>query len=199
MDQLRQVGLWKEAEAYREEVRHRLRGEGVERAEAVSRAWAEVQERFGEQLELLLQQEPEPFAIRFPEGAEGIADILDPDYEEAEPAAQLRDAYAWVMAEFYRIVIDSPATTTVDYSRAHSKPPIGSACSIVEAWAAKPRDKRDGLFREIRACLGPVSTPKATQEPQTTEAEAEAYLDELKGTQSISDSTHGPFPQAQRR
>ena len=76
--------------------------------------------------------------------------------------------------EFHRIVLDRPGGTTVDYRLFHAPPPTGLACTILESWAAKPREKRDGLFREIRQSLASVKPPEDSEaEPET---EVHEYL-----------------------
>ncbi len=166
MDLLRKAGLWEEADQYREEVRQRLREEGRGKAESVSQAWDEMTAKY----EPLAEQSQPQFQTILPDGAERFEDIVDPDYQEADDAVQMRDAYRWIRDEFPRIVEDRPAGTVVDYRRFQTPPPVGLACNILETWASKPREKRDGLYREIRVSVGAVSVESnftADSEPET--------------------------------
>jgi len=45
-DRLRREGRWDEASIYRDQVRKRLRGEGIDRTEAGDRAWQEMLEKY---------------------------------------------------------------------------------------------------------------------------------------------------------
>ena len=174
---LRGANLWDKAEEFREETRQRLREEGKTKAEAVSEAWGEMTEKF----EPLAEQAGPPFQTILPDGAECFADLVDADYSETDDAVQLRDVYRWVKEEFPRVVSDRPAGTVVDYRLFRTRPPQGIACSVLETWAAKPRDKRDGLFREIRVCLATaaVKAPDDSEEVDTSEADAHlAMLEE---------------------
>ncbi|MHB8902307.1 MAG: hypothetical protein ACYC6Y_26405 [Thermoguttaceae bacterium] len=163
MAQLRKAGLWEEADQYREEARQRLRAEGKAKQEAVSRAWEEMAEKY----EPLVEQSQPPFQTILPPGVSRPADLIDPDYRETDDAAQIRDVYRWIKEEFPRIVEDRPAGTVVDYRLFRTPPPLGLACNILETWAAKPRQKRDGLFREIRQCLGmAAATAPSDSEPE---------------------------------
>ena len=81
----------------------------------------------------------------------------------------------WLLAEFHRIVSDHDAGSVLDLRKASTPPPVGIAVSIAQSWAAKPCQKRDGLFREIRVWLASaVVTSLADSEPET-------FLDEGKG------------------
>ena len=174
MELLRQAGLWKEAEQYREAARQRFRDEGKTKQEAVSAAWDEMAEKY-----LPLAEKAEPgFQTIFPDGAGCFDDLIDPDYEETDDAVQMRDGYRWIADEFPRIVLDRPTGTVVDYGLFRTPPPMGLACNILETWAAKPREKRDGLYREIRVCLGAVSVASdSPEEPEPAYSEGDAYLD----------------------
>ena len=158
MELLRKAGLWDEADKYREEARQRLRDEGKSKQEAVEGAWEEMTRKY----EPLAGQAEPAFRTILPDGAGCIGDLVDPDYHETDDAAQMRDAYVWVMDEFPRIVSDRSGGAVVDYRLFRSPPPMGLACNIVETWAAKPRDKRDGLYREIRQWVGGGAEPTDT-------------------------------------
>ena len=174
MDLLRRAGLWDEAQEYRETVRQRLRSEGKTKQEAVAAAWDEMAEKY----EPLAEQGKPAFQTILPDGAECFDDIVDPEYGETDPVLQMRDVYRWIKEEFHRIVEDrAPGTVVVDYRLSQTTPPKGLACNIVETWAAKPRDKRDGLYREIRVCLAGGKSPEPEHEPGRTEADE--YLDSL--------------------
>ena len=172
MDLLRRAGLWAEADQYREAARQRLRAEGKTKQEAAA-AWDEMAEKY---LPLVDKAEP-PFQTILPDGAECFDDFVDPDYTQADDAAQMRDVYRWIKEEFPRIVEDRPSSTVVDYRLFQTLPPTGLACNILETWAAKPRQKRDGLFREIRQCLGTVQLPEPKPEPPEDEG---GFLDEIQ-------------------
>ena len=166
MGMLRQTGLWAEADQYREQVRQRLRAEGRSKQDAVAGAWDEMANKY-----LPLAEQATPgFQTILPDGAECFDDIVDPEYGETDPVRRMRDAYVWLLAEFPRIVSDHDAGSVLDLRKASTPPPVGIALSIAQSWAAKPCQKRDGLFREIRQCLGAVPVP-----------EPEAPMDEGKG------------------
>lgn len=177
MELLRKAGLWDEADKYREAARQRLRDEGKSKQEAVSEAWDEMAAKY---LPLVEQAEP-AFQTIFPDGVGCFDDIVDPDYEETDDAAQLRDVYRWLKEEFPRIVSDHETGTVVDYRLFQTPPPKGLACNIVETWASKPRDRRDGLYREIRVCLASVKSPTDSgEEPEpAAETATDPYLDSL--------------------
>jgi len=174
MDLLRKAGLWDQADQFREEARQRLRDKGMDKAEAVAQAWDEMAAKY----EPLAETAEPPFQTILPDGAECFDDIVDPDYQEADDAVQMRDIYRWIKEEFPRIVEDRPSSTVVDYRLFQTPPPTGLACSILETWAAKPCQKRDGLFREIRVWLASaVVTTLADSEPGTSLNEG-GFMDE---------------------
>ena len=178
MDLLRKGGWWEEADKYREETRQRLRTEGKSKQVAVSEAWDTMAEKYLP----LVERAESGFRTILPDKAESVDDMTDPDYQEADPVIQLRDAYAWIAAEFHRMVSDHETGTVLDFGRASAPPPIGLACSIAQTWAAKPREQRTGLFREIRQCLGAfpaASSSLAEPEPTPAYTEADAYLEGL--------------------
>jgi hypothetical protein len=172
MGVLRQTGLWAEADQYREQARQRLRDDGKGKQEAVEGAWDAMAEKF-----LPLAEQATPgFRLVLPDGAESLDDALDPEYAEADPVRRMRDAYVWLLAEFHRIVSDHDAGSVLDLRKAITPPPVGIALSIAQCWAAKPSQKRDGLFREIRVWLASAAvTSLADSEPET-------FLDEGKGS-----------------
>ena len=175
MDLLRRAGLWEAADKYREAARQRLREEGKDKKEAVSAAWEAMIQEYES---LLVEQEP-AFQTILPDGAECFDDIVDPEYGETDPARQMRDAYVWIKEEFPRVVRDQPAGTVVDYRLFHTPPPMGLACNILETWAAKPRQKRDGLYREVRTCLATGKAPGDSKEELEPAVETHPYLDAL--------------------
>ena len=182
MELLRRAGQWEEAERYREAVRQRLREEGTSKKEAVEAAWRETIEKFGP-----LAEKAEPgFQVILPDDAERVSDLADPDYSETDDAAQLRDIYRWLKAEFPRVVSDRPAGTVVDYRLFRAPPPQGLACSILETWAAKPRDKRDGLFREIRVSLASAAVKAPDDSEEVGTSEADAYLAVLEEEERLA-------------
>lgn len=177
MTLLRTAGLWAAADQYREAARQRLRGEGMDKAEAVAQAWDEMAAKYGP----LAEQATPGFQTILPQGAKCFDDLVDPDYQEADDAVQMRDAYRWIRDEFPRVVEDQSTGTVVDYRRFQTPPPVGLACNILETWAAKPREKRDGLFREIRVSLGTVaSTTSSEPEPPICDDEG-GFLHEIDG------------------
>ena len=175
MDLLRQTGLWAEADQYREQARQRLRDDGKGKQEAVAAAWDAMAEKF-----LPLAEQATPgFQTILPDGAESYDDIVDPDYDETDDAVQMRDLYRWIKEEFHRVVVDHSTGTIVDFRLAKTPPPTGLACNILETWAAKPRHKRDGLYREVRAYLGTVSS-SSEHDPPNCEDEG-GFLHEIGG------------------
>ena len=179
MSVLRQTGLWAEADQYREQARQRLRDDGKGKQEAVEGAWDAMAEKF---LPLAEQVKP-AFQTILPDGAESLDDALDPDYAETDPVRRMRDAYVWLLAEFHRIVSDHDAGSVLDLRKASTPPPVGIAVSIAQSWAAKPCQKRDGLFREIRVWLASaVVASLADSEPETFLDEGEGgFLHEIGG------------------
>ena len=178
MGVLRRAGLWEEADEYREEARQRLRVEGKTKDEAVAAAWDAMAEKY---LPLAEQVKP-AFQTILADGAKCFDDIVDRAYAVTDPARQLSDAYAWVMAEFHRVVVEQGNSTIVDYRLARRPPPTVMACGILETWAAKPRDKRDGLYREIGVRLaGATALPGSEPNPDPPKAlnEADAYLQSI--------------------
>ncbi len=176
MTLLRRAGLWAEADKFREEVRQRLRAEKKRKEEAVARAWDAMCEKF---VPLAAQVKP-AFQTILPDGAECFEDLVDPDYTQADDAAQMRDVYRWIKDEFPRIVEDRPAGTVVDYRRFQTPPPVGLACNILETWASLPREKRIGLYREIRVSIKAVSTTSnSTDDFEPGTCEGPGFLDEI--------------------
>ena len=177
MELLRRAGLWEEADQYREAVRQRLRDEGKAKQEAVAGAWREMVDKY----EPLAEQARPAFQTILPDGAECFDDVVDAEYGETDDAAEMRDVYRWIKEEFPRVVLDRPTGTTVDYRLFQTPPPTGLACNVLETWAAKPRDKRDGLYREIRVWLASaVVTSLADSEPGTFLDEG-GFLDQIGG------------------
>ncbi len=168
MTLLRRAGLWAEADMYRGEVRQRLREDGKGKQEAVAGAWDEMANKYVP----LAEQAMPAFQTILPDGAECFDDVVDPEYGETDPAHRMRDAYVWILAEFHRIVSDHENGCVLDLRRASTPPPVGLALSIAQAWAAKPCQRRDGLFREARQCLAAVQSP----EPEPPEDEG-GFLD----------------------
>lgn len=177
MDLLRRAGLWKPAQEYREQARQRLRAEGKTKQEAVAGAWREMADKY----EPLAEQVKPAFQTILPDGAKSLDDALDPEYGDTDPVHRMRDAYLWVLGEFHRIVSDHDAGSVLDLRKASTPPPVGIAVSIAQSWAAKPCQKRDGLFREIRVWLASaVVTSLADSEPDSPMAEGEcSFLDTL--------------------
>lgn len=151
MGMLRQTGLWAEADQFREEVRQRLRGEGKTKQEVVEGAWRDMADKY----EPLAEQATPGFRTVLPAGAECFDEILDPEYTQADDAAQMRDVYPWIKEEFHRFVVDHSTGTIADFRLAKKRPPTGLACKILETWAAKPRGRRDGLYEKIQKNLSP--------------------------------------------
>ncbi len=187
MDRLRKAGLWEEAEAFREETRHQLRVEGKTKTEAVSEAWDAMAAKY---LPLVEQAGP-PFQTILPDDAECFDDLVDPEYSEADDAVQMCDVYRWLKAEFHRVVSDRPAGTVVDYRLFRTPPPQGLACSILETWAAKPRDKRDGLFREIRVSLATTAVKAEDDSEEVDTSEADAILAALEEEEHLAPLEEG--------
>lgn len=176
MEKLRAVGVWDAAEAYREEVRKRLKSEGKGRAEAVNQAWKATCDLF-----LPLAEQAKPgFQTILPDGAKCFDDALDSEYTETDPMRQMRDAYLWLLAEFPRIVSDHGASSVLDLRKASTRPPVGIAISIGQAWAAKPCRARDGLYREIRTWIATNEVSLADSKPETFRDEG-GFLDEIGG------------------
>ena len=129
----------------------------------------------------LAEQATPGFQTILPDGAESLDDALDPEYAETDPVRRMRDAYVWVLGEFHRIVSDHDAGSVLDLRKASTPPPVGIALSIAQSWAAKPCQKRDGLFREIRVWLASaVVKSLADSEPETFLDEGDcSYLDQF--------------------
>jgi len=171
MEKLRAAGVWDQAKAYREEVRRRLKSEGKGRAEAVNQAWDAMCEKF-----LPLAEQATPgFRVVLPDGAKSYDDIVDPDYDETDDAVQMRDVYRWIKEELHRVVVDHSTGTIVDFRLAKTPPPTGLACKILETWAAKPRERRDGLYEKIQKYL---SSFKEATEPERQYV-SDPFLDSL--------------------
>lgn len=190
-DKLRQAGLWEEAYRFRESVRQQLRSSGIPRKEAVDEAWSKTADKYLPLIEQI--KDCTPFQVVLPDGASSFDELVDHDYQESDHAAQMQDAYRWIMQEFHRIVIDEADTTTVDYRRTNTPPPTILACGILETWAAKPRDKRDGLYREIRASLHNAPPRPETDEP--SKSAGDEYLDSLD-LKPPRKQEQGPCPNA---
>jgi len=90
----------------------------------------------------------------------------------------MHDAYLWVLGEFHRIVSDRDAGSVLDPRKASTPPPAGIAVAITQSWAAKPCQKRDGLFREIRAWLSVNSRADSEPEPPLYEGDG-SFLDQI--------------------
>ena len=70
-------------------------------------------------------------------------DLLDPKYKQSDDAQRTRDAYAWLEQNFRRVVHDTPDGTTIDFSRAKTKPPTVFAVQVLEEFArAEPGSQR---------------------------------------------------------
>jgi len=151
MRRLRNVGLWDEAEKYREEIRQQLRTEGKSRREAVAAAWQKMADEYLPLAEEA-EQKPKLETILGP-GAECYDDIVATDYRETNLGIQIRDAYIWLEREFYRIVRDGPKRVTVDFTRAKTPPPTVYACGLVDAYARESPKGRIDLHNKLMQVL----------------------------------------------
>jgi hypothetical protein len=143
MGKLRAAGVWDQAEAYREEVRRRLKSEGQGRAEAVNQAWTAMAEKFLPLTEAV-QQTPSLEVVL----GGAIDEILDSEYMETDSRKRIRDSMFWVAEEFRRIVEDRPTGTVVDFRKAAMRPPTVFAIQMVETYAAT-KDRRADLIGKI--------------------------------------------------
>ena len=147
INRLQSAELRPAAEAYREEVRIRLKAAGTERAQAVETAWQEMWKQF------------EPVLLKIEQGNDtgqashqgAVDEVLNPDYTETDPRKQMRDSIYWIASEFRRVVSDGPRGASVDFRRAKQPPPTTLAVLITETYAAKPPDKRDALVTKVLA------------------------------------------------
>ena len=130
--------------------------------------WAEA-ERHREEVRQRLRAEGRPKREAVAAAWDAMAEKYLPLVEQSQPSFQT------ILPQGAKC-FDDLVDTVVDYNRAKTPPPTGLACVILETWAAKPRDKRDGLFREIRIWL---ATGKLEPEPEPPMAEG-GFLDEIR-------------------
>jgi len=143
MEKLRSAGVWEQAEAYREEVRKRLKSEGRGRAEAVNLAWKAMCDLF---LPLTEGSQRTP-SLQVVLGG-SIDEILDSAYTESDTRKRIRDSVLWAAEQFRRVVEDRPTGTIVDFTKAAVPPPTVFAIQVVESYAAT-KDRRGELIGKI--------------------------------------------------
>ena len=161
INRLQRAGLRPAAEAYRDEVRIRLKAAGTKRAQAVETAWGEMWSKF-EPIVLRLEQPDAGFI-----GYQGDVDsLLDPEYHEKDAGKRLRDAFVWVGDEFRRITTDSPTGTRMDFSRAKTPPPSPLAIQIAEHYAMQPPGKRTELLARLAGFATKTHSAKEAPEPE---------------------------------
>ena len=174
MDRLRRADLWEEAQAFREEVRRRLREEGKGKQEAVEGSWREMAEHF----EPIAQKIEKARQTSSLVGYEGdVGEIIDPDYHQPDAGKRLRDAFVWVGDEFRRITTDSPGRTRMDFSRAKTPPPSPLAVQVAEHYAMQPPGKRAELLARLAGFA--TKTHEAT-ERANPQYKAHRLLDQLE-------------------
>ena len=182
-NRLSKAGLRNVAEAYREEVRIRLAaaqgGKDRDRDKVSLQAWQEMWDLYRPVVERLEQKdqagEPDPLTWMLDED---LDQFLDPYYEEADPGKWLRDGLLWTAAEIRRVVADSGEGTTVDLSRAKSKPPTAWAVFCLEAYARKPPSRRGDLIAQVLRFAAKVDSGTAVEEDKD---EGEGFLHEIGG------------------
>ena len=174
-NRLAQLGLRKVAEAYREEVRPRLKVKSKTRDEASLAAWTEMWKLFEPVCEMWeKEREGRPDGETPLLGcADDLDQFLDPTYSETDPGKWLRDGLLWTAAEIRRVVRDSAEGTSVDLARAKIPPPTPWAVFCLEEFARKPPSKRGDLIARVM--------PFATKQHDPTEPPAPegGFLDEI--------------------
>ena len=172
MERLRAAGLWDQAEAYREEVRKRLKSEGKGRAEAVEQAWSEMAELFLP----LTEASQQTSALEVVFGG-SIDELLDSEYSETDGRRRIRDSMFWVAEEFRRVVEDRPTGTIVDFTKAAVPPPTVFAVQVVEFYAAT-KDRRGELINKI-VTFADKSAQESRRFGSSKEPEGESFLDSI--------------------
>ena len=173
-NRLGKAGLRNQAEAYMDEVRHRIGrdqgGKQRDRAEVNAAAWSEMWDTFRPCVERIEQQikkqktekvpPPEPALTGLPAD---IDSVLDPDYTEPDPGKQLRDGLLWTVSEWMRVVRDTPEGPVITLDRAGSPPPNAYALFILSSYALAPGDKRrDLISRSLAFATRGYDAPDAT-------------------------------------
>lgn len=145
---LAKSGLREAADAYKEEVRSRRKASGETRDKAGMGAWSEMWDSFRPAVERWEMGQGEGDA-QLTGCPDDVDQFLDPDYHESDPGKWLRDGLIWTAAEIRRVVIDSSEGTTVDLTRAKTKPPTAWAIFCLESFARKTPDKRGELIARV--------------------------------------------------
>lgn len=180
-NRLYRFGLRPAADAYKDEVRQRRKAAGDDKRAANQAAEDAMWDAFRpavEQLEKQQLEKQEQEGIAPLAGcADDVDQFLDPDYTETDPGKWLRDGLIWTAAEIRRVVVDSDGTTTVDLSRAHTKPPTAWAVFCLESFARKPIDKRGELIARV---LPFAMRSHDTPHQAGNAAQTEGFLDSIE-------------------
>lgn len=179
-NRLMKAGLRGAVDTYMDEVRKRRKAAGDNRAAANQAAEDAMKEVFGPVLERWEQQqakaaqpnEPALSGCAAPADLEGL---LDPDYTETDPGKWLRDGLLWTAAEIRRVVIDTDEGTTVDLTRARTRPPTAWAVFCVEAFARKKPDARGELIAKVL----PFATRSHEPRPAAGREQGGGFLDDI--------------------
>lgn len=175
MEKLRSANVWDQAEAYREEVRRRLKSEGKGRAEAVNLAWKAMYDLFGPLAEAS-QQTP---ALEVIFGGGSIDDILDSEYTESDSRKRIRDSVLWAAEQFRRVVEDRPTGTVVDFTKAAVPPPTVFAIQVVESYAAT-KDRRGELIGKIMTFADKSAQAQESRRCSGASGESDGFLDSIQ-------------------
>ena len=146
-NRLSKLGLRPAAEAYKEEVRQRLKAAGEDRDVANNKAWEAMWDEFRPVVERL--ERASDGETHLAGRTDDVDQFLDTNYNETDPGKRLRDGLIWVAEEIRRVVTDSDDGTSVNLARAKTPPPSAWAVFCLEGFAAKPPAKRLELIAKV--------------------------------------------------
>jgi len=193
-NRLQKLGLRPAADAYCEEVRLRMASErgGVKRnREEVKQAadnlmwdvFEPIVKRQETQAAEMIdakknQPTPEPPAPQLIGLPDLTDDLLDPDYAESDPGKQLRDGLLWVVAEWMRVVKDTPEGPVANIQAASKPPPNAFTLLVLSTYALSGIDKRRELI--TRALAFATKSHEVEPGSRNNEPQVSGFLESIE-------------------
>ena len=204
-NRLSSLGLRGSAESLKEEIRLRLRREGLSKLESndrsVTEMWSvyrpvvegleesrrksarrleEVETSAREKVEALQRAREEQVDRDEEPQLEGfpsdVDEVLDPEYLERDPANQLRDGLLWAAMEFQRVIRDGPDGAVLELGE--SRPPNAFALFVVRTYALSPLEKRRDLIARALS-FASKCVPSVDGDGEVSEEEEDGFLDAI--------------------
>jgi hypothetical protein len=177
---LEKFGLRDPGEAYREEVRVRIKRVDPKKSRPAAMEEAEyaMQQLFEpalKKIEAMIDQ-GERALTGLPDD---LSDALDPEYSKVDQGEQLRDGLIWAALEWARIITDSEDGPIANLENASCPPPNAFAIFILEEYATGSKEKRKELINKAIG-LATKDAPKATKTAEPAKDEkGESFLDKI--------------------